>query len=95
MKFESVSKPVLGKYVLKTRLKVGNGDFKSPFFKGGFRGIIKPLYNPPCPPLGKGGVILSQLKFPRIIQGDAGNRFEMTSRAITQLCFPLAGLSPL
>jgi hypothetical protein len=52
---EPISKPVLDKYVLKTRLKVGNGDFKSPFFKGGFRGIIKPLFNPPCPPLGKGG----------------------------------------
>ena len=31
------------------------GAFKSPFSKGGFRGIIKGLCNPPCPPLGKGG----------------------------------------
>jgi hypothetical protein len=30
---------------------------KSPFSKGGFiiRGIIKRFYNPPCPPLEKGG----------------------------------------
>jgi hypothetical protein len=33
--------------------------FKSPFSKGGFRGIIKRLYNPPCPPLKKGGKILA------------------------------------
>jgi hypothetical protein len=28
---------------------------KSPFFKGGFRGIIKGLSNPPLPPFRKGG----------------------------------------
>jgi hypothetical protein len=54
-RIEPISKPVLDKYVLKTKLKVRNGDFKSPFFKGGFRGIIRPLFNPPCPPLEKGG----------------------------------------
>jgi hypothetical protein len=32
---------------------------KSPFSKGGFRGIIRWLYNPPCPPLKKGGKILA------------------------------------
>jgi hypothetical protein len=32
---------------------------KSPFFKGGFRGIIKHLLNPPYPPLEKGGKILA------------------------------------
>ena len=31
---------------------------KSPFPKGGFRGIIRRLHNPPCPPLKKGGKIL-------------------------------------
>jgi hypothetical protein len=30
---------------------------KSPFFKGGIRGIIGGLFNPPYPPLGKGGGI--------------------------------------
>ncbi len=29
--------------------------FKSPFEKGGFRGIFKRLENPPYPPLEKGG----------------------------------------
>jgi hypothetical protein len=29
--------------------------FKSPFEKGGFRGIIKRLFNPPYPPSEKGG----------------------------------------
>ncbi|MBU4356876.1 MAG: hypothetical protein KJ822_16290, partial [Proteobacteria bacterium] len=41
------------------QLKVGNGDLKSPFPKGGFRRIIKRLYNTPCPPLKKGGKILA------------------------------------
>jgi hypothetical protein len=31
------------------------GFFKSPFSKGGLRGIIRRLYNPPYPPLEKGG----------------------------------------
>jgi hypothetical protein len=33
------------------------GLLKSPFSKGGFRGIIKRLSNPPSPPLKKGGKI--------------------------------------
>jgi hypothetical protein len=37
------------------QLKVGNGGFKSPFPKEEFRGIIKRLFNPPSPPLEKGG----------------------------------------
>src|SRR4030067_31933 len=37
------------------QLEVGNGNFKSPFPKGEFRGIINRLFNPPCPPLEKGG----------------------------------------
>ena len=28
----------------------------SPFLKGGFRGIIKRFFNPPYPPLEKGGI---------------------------------------
>jgi len=49
-------KPIPGfKYVLNQK-KVGKGGFKSPFLKGGFRGIIKRLFNPPCPPLEKGGI---------------------------------------
>ncbi len=40
--------------MLSTHKKSGDG-FKSPFLKGGFRGIIKRLFDPPCPPLEKGG----------------------------------------
>jgi hypothetical protein len=39
-----------------------NCGFKSPFLKGGFRGIIKRLFNPPCPPFRKGGVLFSRFK---------------------------------
>ena len=36
-----------------------NAVLKSPCLKGGFRGIIGWLYNPPCSPLKKGGKILA------------------------------------
>ncbi len=44
---------------LKKSRDSGCQRIKSPFFKGGFRGIIKGYYNPPCPPLEKGGKIKS------------------------------------
>jgi hypothetical protein len=39
----------------KTSYILNTGCFKSPFFKGGFRGIIKRLFNPPLPSFRKGG----------------------------------------
>jgi hypothetical protein len=43
---------------------------KSPFSKGGFRGSIKRLYNPPCPPLEKGGGYFPTVRF-WLVQYDA------------------------
>ncbi len=36
-------------------IRTGAEALKSPFLKGGFRGIMRRLFNPPCPPLEKGG----------------------------------------
>jgi hypothetical protein len=46
---EPISKPALDKYVLKTRLKVGNGDFSPPFLKGDLGGLSSPYIIPPAP----------------------------------------------
>ena len=56
------------------QLKVGNGGFKSPLSKGGFRGIIRRLSNPPCPPLEKGGDYVRAYAA-WLIQEDIADRF--------------------
>jgi hypothetical protein len=43
--------------------KVGSAGFKSPFVKGGFRGISGGYINPPLPPFFKGGWIISISSF--------------------------------
>jgi hypothetical protein len=37
------------------KIRLALEALKSPFFKGGFRGIMKRLSNPPLPPFKKGG----------------------------------------
>jgi hypothetical protein len=41
--------------MLSTGKMSGKAVLKSPFPKGGFRGIINRLFNPPLPPFRKGG----------------------------------------
>ena len=43
------------KNMTKNQHDFGVEALKSPFFKGGFRGIMERLSNPPYPPLEKGG----------------------------------------
>jgi hypothetical protein len=38
-------------YGIKRAIFLNTMRVKSPFFKGGFRGIIEPLINPPLTPL--------------------------------------------
>jgi hypothetical protein len=48
-----VKRPI--KHMMHIDFLLRTWHVKSPFFKGGFRGIIKRLSNPHCPPLEKGG----------------------------------------
>jgi hypothetical protein len=55
---------------------------KSPFEKGGFRGIYRGLQNPPSPPLEKGGIkaasIMLKNSFFNNLVGVHLNRFQTT-----------------
>src|SRR5450759_3185733 len=72
--------------MVQTNHILNTGCSKSPFFKRGFRGIIKHLFNPPYPPLEKGGektwiqisyylcsITLILHRQPQALQGVAGD----------------------
>jgi hypothetical protein len=60
---EPISKPVSGYEMNLHQPKMGNRGLKSPFEKGGFRGILGTYINPPYPPFSKGGDYMANIVF--------------------------------